>query len=183
MKEMESKIDTGAPKSFISEKELPKRVRCLPAERKKVVLQDEQMNNIASFKFGTGLAMKAKKIVKLPVVWRTKVFKLKLNVMEDKVRFLIGMEATAKMGMIIDLKRNMMEIGSTTTKLRRNQMGHIIWDELKCDDELKKVQEVFSTGQDEQMTKREIQKIEENLAHASSSKMIHLLKRTEKGNS
>ncbi len=104
--------------------------------------------------------------------------------MEDEVASLIGMEAIAKMGMIIDLKRNIMEIDSTTAKLRRNQMGHIIWDELKCDDgldELKKVQEVFRTGQDEEMTKRENQKIYENFARASSSKMIDLLKRKKTG--
>ena len=71
-------------------------------------------------------------------------------------------------GMIIDLG-NMMEFGSATAKLRRNQMGHIIWDELKCDDcmdELKTVQEIFWTAQNDEISKREIQKINENLAHA-----------------
>ncbi len=139
---------------------------------------------MVSFKFGTGLAVKAKRIVKLPVMWREKVFNLKLNVMEDEVPFLSGMEAIAKMGMIIDLKRKMMEIGSTTAKMKRNQMGQIIWDELKCDDgldDLKTVQEIFWTAENDEISKREIQKIHENLDDASVSKMMDLLKRTKMG--
>ncbi len=178
MKQKKPMIDTGASKSVISEKELQKCVRFLPEERKKLVLKDEQVINIASFKFGTGSAVEAERIVELPVNWRENVYNLKLNVMEDEVPLPVRTEAVAKMLIIIDLKRNMMETGSTATKLGRNQMGH-----LKCDDgidELKKVQDVFWTDHDEKLTRREIQKIRANLAGASPSKMIDLLMRTKK---
>ena len=53
MKEKKPIIDTGAWKPFKSEKQLQKWVQFLPAEWKKMVLKGEQMNNRASFKFGT----------------------------------------------------------------------------------------------------------------------------------
>ncbi len=104
--------------------------------------------------------------------------------MEDNVPFLIGMEAIKKLGMIIDLKNDIMRIGTETSKLKRNGAGHIIWDDLRrktdCEDQ-EYVCEVFWGQDNDEITEGDIKWIHENLAHAGTTKMMRLLKRTKRG--
>ncbi len=101
-KSHKSIIDTGASRSIISERDLNQWLKGMP-EKNRRQIQEENIDRICgSFKFGTGKAIKAKRVVNLPVMRKTRKFKLKLSVREDNVLFLIGMEAIKKLGMIID---------------------------------------------------------------------------------
>ena len=98
--------------------------------------------------------------------------------MENEVPFLIGMEAIKK------LDHDIMQIGTETSKLKRNEAGHIIWSDLRnTHDEYdqKQISEIF-WGQDENViTQADIKRMHENLAHAGPTKLMTIPKRTKKG--
>ncbi len=63
-------IDTGASKSFISERELQQWLKNMPDNRRQKIVEENRDQICGSFKIGTGTAIKTKRTVNLPVSWK-----------------------------------------------------------------------------------------------------------------
>ncbi len=86
---------------------------------------DHQGDDKAEFRFGKGESVISNSIVHLPVEWRGLKFNLKLHVIDEKIPFLIGIEAMNRIGMDLDFRSNKIRIGEQWEPMKRTKQA--IW--------------------------------------------------------
>ncbi len=114
--------------------------------------------------------MTASQVIQLPVKWKNEKFKLNLNVIDENVPFLIGIEAISKMGLILDMSRMKLSMGVVSENICQSDSGHIIWESLTLDPEASvRDLDVFLVSEKEQ--RDTLKKLHIKLGHASEEKM------------
>ncbi len=123
-------VDTGASKSVISSEELEKIAKPLSKSERKLLDINHQQKQ-SKIKFGNGSPIEATKVVHIPIRWKGVEITLKMNVLNQKVPTLLGLEAMTKMKAQINIAEQMMEINGTKRKIKVNETGHIIWENMQ----------------------------------------------------
>ena len=127
----EMKIDTGAPKSVISEETLDRLLSGCEESVMNWIKQDrEQTKN--SLKFGSGNTAQAEKLFHLQVIWKNIQLTLRLNVIEQNVSLLLGVQALSKMGFKVYLSEQTM-VKEQKRPIERNDIRHIACRGIKND--------------------------------------------------
>ncbi len=176
--DIEMIIDTGASKSIISSSSLEKLVTNCSDKEKQWIMQNREFSN-NSFKFGSGTSVKSSKVLHMPVLWKNISMTLNLNVIDQDVPFLLGMEALTKLGLKLNLDENKLEMRRQKRPIERNSVRHIVCKSIVVDKEKvgKEMQKIFHMA-DESDVEKMLKKVHNSLDHASAVKMKLMMQNT-----
>ena len=150
------------------------------SERK--VLEVNQQQKMAKFRFGNGQPMEATTVIHLPIMWKGVRVTLRVNLLKQKVPTLLGMEAMKQMQAKINIRDQTMEINGTTNKIETNDSGHIIWrkvqlDVIKLTEQKNKIEKIFAITDNNEVQKRS-EKSTKDLGTQQKKKMENFFKNT-----
>ena len=73
------------------------------------MLEVNQQQKMSKFRFGNGQPIEATKVIHIPIIWKGVRMTLKMNLINQKVRTLLGIEAMKKMQAKINIHDQTME--------------------------------------------------------------------------
>ncbi len=126
--------------------------------------------------------IEAERVIPLPIKWKGLQITLKMNVLNQKVPTLLGMEEMMKMNAQLDIANQKMIINGANRKIKINETGHIIWDNVSIDkekltNEKQKMEEIFAMTETDCIEKK-IKKIHIKTGHATKEKLEQMFKNT-----
>ena len=137
-------------------------------------LNDTKKESNKVFNFGES-SYKSKGVLEIPVILRERKFYLKTEILQGDIPWLIGKKTMSRMGMVIDLKRDKVEIevlGGMRVNLREDKQGHLRMSILKREREELLLE--GWRGKSQKEVKGAIMKLHLQFGHGSGEKIWKL---------